>query len=192
MSAASREALRNSVALSVLLILGWQVLYWAIGEIALRSPTETLLFMVKFMGTDPFWPHLAETAKAFGTALLLAVVIGLTLGFGLGLNRFVSEVLEPILVAAYSIPKITLYPILLLMFGLGIAAKIAFGTIHGMVPIAIFTINAVRNVRPVSTSIAGSRGNASIRSHWKVGRWSNGRQTFAPALCCRSHPYSRS
>jgi NitT/TauT family transport system permease protein len=149
MSAASREALRNSAALSVLLIVVWQVLYWAIGEIALRSPTETLLYMVKFMGTSAFWPHLAETAKAFGTALLLAVVIGLTLGFGLGLNRFASEVLEPILVAAYSIPKITLYPILLLMFGLGSAAKIAFGTIHGVVPIAIFTINAVRNVRPV-------------------------------------------
>ncbi|WP_274519149.1 ABC transporter permease [Inquilinus limosus] len=46
-------------------------------------------------------------------------------------------------------PKITLYPILLLMFGLGISAKIAFGTIHGIIPVALFTISAVRNIRPV-------------------------------------------
>ena len=149
MSAASKEALRNAAALSAILIIGWQLIYWAVGEIALRSPAETLVFMARFMGTSAFWPHLAETVKAFGTALVLALAIGLAIGFGLGLNRFVSDVLEPVLVAAYSIPKITLYPILLLMFGLGIAAKIAFGTIHGVVPIAIFTINAVRNVRPV-------------------------------------------
>ena len=35
------------------------------------------------------------------------------------------------------------------MFGLGISAKIAFGVIHGVFPIAIFTMNAVRNVAPV-------------------------------------------
>jgi NitT/TauT family transport system permease protein len=58
------------------------------------------------------------------------------------------------LVAVYSIPKITLYPILLLMFGLGMSAKVAFGTIHGVIPIAIFTINAVRNVRPVLVKTA--------------------------------------
>ena len=53
------------------------------------------------------------------------------------------------LVALYSIPKITLYPILLLAFGLGMPAKIAFGAIHGIIPIALFTLNAVRNIKPV-------------------------------------------
>jgi NitT/TauT family transport system permease protein len=53
------------------------------------------------------------------------------------------------LVALYSLPKVTLYPIVLLSFGLGMPAKIAFGAIHGFIPIALFTINAVRNVRPI-------------------------------------------
>ena len=56
---------------------------------------------------------------------------------------------EPVLVALYPIPKVTLYPIVLLAFGLGMPAKIAYGAIHGFVPIALFTINGVRNVRPV-------------------------------------------
>ena len=46
-----------------------------------------------------------------------------------------GEVAEPILVALYSIPKITLYPVILLLFGLGISAKIAFGVIHGIIPV---------------------------------------------------------
>jgi NitT/TauT family transport system permease protein len=149
MSVASREALRHIFALTVLLLASWQVLYWSIGEIAMRSPAETVWFMAKLMSASSFWPHLVETTEAFALALLLAVLIGLSVGFGLGVNRFASDVLEPILVALYSIPKITLYPILLLIFGLGISAKVAFGTIHGVVPIALFTIHGVRNVRPV-------------------------------------------
>jgi len=54
-----------------------------------------------------------------------------------------------VLVALYSIPKITLYPVILLLFGLGISAKIAFGVIHGIIPVILFTMNAVRNMRPV-------------------------------------------
>ena len=53
------------------------------------------------------------------------------------------------LVALYSIPKITLYPIVLLAFGIGMPAKIAFGAIHGIVPVAIFALGAVRNLNPV-------------------------------------------
>ena len=57
MSAASREALRNIFALTVLLLASWQVLYWSIGEVAMRSPAETVWFMAKLMITSSFWPH---------------------------------------------------------------------------------------------------------------------------------------
>ena len=53
------------------------------------------------------------------------------------------------LVALYSIPKITLYPIVLLAFGIGMPAKIAFGALHGIVPVAILALSAVRNLNPV-------------------------------------------
>src|SRR4029079_9895715 len=53
------------------------------------------------------------------------------------------------LVALYSIPKITLYPIILLAFGIGISAKIAFGAVHGVIPVALFTLSAVRTIKPI-------------------------------------------
>ena len=39
-------------------------------------------------------------------------------------------------------------------FGIGMPAKIAFGAIHGVVPIAIFTLGAVRNLNPVYVKAA--------------------------------------
>ena len=71
------------------------------------------------------------------------------IGLALGAHRLAGEVTEPILAALYSIPKITLYPVILLLFGLGISAKIAFGVIHGIIPVILFTMNAVRNIRAV-------------------------------------------
>jgi NitT/TauT family transport system permease protein len=58
-------------------------------------------------------------------------------------------VAEPILVSLYTIPKVTLYPVMLLVFGLGLSAKVAFGVIHGMIPIVLFTLGAVKTLPPV-------------------------------------------
>jgi NitT/TauT family transport system permease protein len=137
----------------MLLILGlvalWQMLYLAAGDIALRSPLQTLGYSASLFSQASFWPHFEESMKAFAAAVAIAVVAGLAIGLLLGFHRLSGDVMEPMLVAVYSIPKVTLYPLLLLAFGLGLSAKIAFGAIHGIIPIALFTINAVRNVRPV-------------------------------------------
>lgn len=37
----------------------------------------------------------------------------------------------------------TLYPLILPVVGLGVPARIAFGTLHRIVPIAIFAMNAI-------------------------------------------------
>jgi NitT/TauT family transport system permease protein len=127
----------------------WQLVQWVVGPDVLSSPWATIVRAGELMATRTFWDHAAATAGAFGVATVIATVGGIALGLWLGLRRFAGDVADPILGTLYSIPKITLYPIILLLFGLGISAKIAFGVIHGVFPIAIFTMNAVRNVAPV-------------------------------------------
>lgn len=144
-----RRSLRNTLVLVTGLFVAWQLAYFVVGDVALRSPLQTLTFTVKMLQTDSFWENLVNTLQAFAAALVIAVVLGLAIGFALGLHRLSAEAMEPMLVAAYSIPKITLYPILLLTFGLGMSAKIAFGAIHGIIPVALFTLNAVRGIRPI-------------------------------------------
>jgi NitT/TauT family transport system permease protein len=127
----------------------WQLVHWAVGPDVLSSPWATILRAGELMATRAFWDHAAATTTAFGVAAVISILGGIALGLWLGLRRFAGDVADPILGTLYSIPKITLYPIILLLFGLGVSAKIAFGVIHGVFPIAIFTMNAVRNVAPV-------------------------------------------
>jgi NitT/TauT family transport system permease protein len=139
----------NILILVAVLLVAWQILFQIAGSQAMTPPVETFRTLAQLLTTETFWGHVEETSRAFFFALALAVLLGLVIGFWLGAHRFSSEVFEPILVAFYSIPKITLYPIILLAFGLGLPAKIAFGTIHGVVPVAIFTMGAVRDINPV-------------------------------------------
>ena len=143
-----RRTLRSALLVACLLA-AWQVLFWYAGSNALTAPLDTIATTVQLLASPTFYPHLIETAKAFVVALGIAVSCGVLIGFTLGLYRFASDVAEPVLVALYSIPKITLYPIVLLAFGIGMPAKIAFGAIHGVIPVAIFTLGAVRNLNPV-------------------------------------------
>jgi NitT/TauT family transport system permease protein len=161
-------ASRGPILLLFGLFIVWQGLYMATGDIALRSPMQTIAYAADLFSRPAFWPNFLETVKAFGAALAIAVAMGITIGMALGFSRLAGDVFEPVLVAVYSIPKVTLYPILLLVFGLGISAKIAFGAIHGIIPIALFTINAVRNVRPVLIKTGRVLKLSPWRMVWRV------------------------
>lgn len=135
------------LALAVLVF--WQGMHWWAGDEALTSPAETLRFAFTLLGRSNFYPHLWESLKALGYSLLIASLGGLALGIMLGAHKPSGQVMEPVLVGLYALPKVTLYPLVLLLFGLGLPAKVAFGALHGIIPVTIFTLNAVRNIRPV-------------------------------------------
>lgn len=143
------QAAWPSLALIVILVVLWQLVFMAAGPDALAPPGETVVFLWGEMQTPEFWGHVAATGAAFVIALLISIVLGLAIGLAVGLNRTATEVAEPLLLAGNSVPKIALYPIVLLVFGIGISAKIAFGAIHGVIPVAVFTMNACRNIPPV-------------------------------------------
>lgn len=153
---------------SILLILGiiatWQVLYWFAGDVALTSPATTAAHLWKLLGTVRFWEHAAETARAFGFAVLISLLGGVALGIMLGLNRTAGIVSEPILIALYSLPKVTLYPLVLLCFGLGMSAKVAFGAMHGLIPVTIFTMKAIMQIKPVLLRTA----HVMRLTHWQT------------------------
>lgn len=140
------RTLRGPLLLTVTLLVLWQVLHQWAGDTALTAPVPTLEHLWEMIGQKRFLPHVQETGLAFLQALAISWIGGVGIGVWLGGHKLSGEVAEPILVGLYSLPKITLYPVILLLFGLGMSAKVAFGALHGIIPVALFTMNAVRNV----------------------------------------------
>ena len=145
---------------SLLLIAAALLLWEAVGDwtqgVAVSGPAATFAYLSELMLTARFWDSAAATATAFVMAFMLSAVFGLLLGLMLGMWRFAGDVAEPVLAGFYTIPKVTLYPVVLLLFGLGVGAKVAFGVMHGLVPVTLFTVAAVRTLPPVLQRAARS------------------------------------
>ena len=136
------------VILAVVLAV-WLGLYAWAGDVAITPPLRTFEFAATLLARPNFWGHAGATLLAFAYAFSISAVGGVALGLVLGARRFAGDVAEPLLTSLYTIPKVTLYPVMLLIFGLGLSAKVAFGVIHGMVPVTLFALAAVKNLPPV-------------------------------------------
>jgi len=146
---ARRTRAFDAALLTLLMLAVWQAIgVWTKG-VAISPPSQTVAYLFDLLRTPMFWDHGAATMYAFLLAFLLSSLMGLLLGLIFGLHRFTGEVAEPILAGFYTIPKVTLYPVVLLLFGLGMSAKVAFGVMHGLVPMTLFTLGAVRGLSPV-------------------------------------------
>jgi NitT/TauT family transport system permease protein len=151
----------------------WALLAWWAGPEAISAPRETLARVVDYLGSAGFWRHARATGIAFGWACVLSLAGGAIIGMVLGSHRLAAEVGEPILGTLYSIPKVTLYPIILLIFGLSLSAKIAFGVLHGIFPVALLTIGAIRNTKQVYLKTARVLG---------LSRAETARRVLLPAI----------
>src|ERR1700743_402442 len=154
--------------LFVFAIAVWALLAHEVGPQVLTGPLDTTEYLAHLFLDPDFLGSIWETAKAFILALLVAWASGIIIGIALGAHRLSGEVAEPILVALYSIPKITLYPVILLLFGLSLSARVAFGAIHGVIPVVLFTMAAVSGIRPIYFRAAKALQLGPIATAWHI------------------------
>jgi NitT/TauT family transport system permease protein len=139
----------DTLIIFAVMLLAWQALHKVVGETALPGPLSTLIYLVHFVPTARFAESAWATLQAFILALILSYGIGLFIGVWMGVHRLSGAVGEPILISIYTLPKITLYPVVLLIFGLSLPGRVTFGAMHGVLPVALLTMNAIRNIPPV-------------------------------------------
>ena len=125
----------DTLIIAVVVLVVWKILHEIAGSTALPAPLATMAYLVHMVPTARFAENAAATLQAFGVWM--------------GAHRLSGAVGEPILVVIYSLPKITLYPVVLLIFGLGISGKVAFGAMHGILPVALLTMGAIRAIPQV-------------------------------------------
>jgi NitT/TauT family transport system permease protein len=145
---ATRRATDTLVVLLAML-LAWQGLHQYVGSTALPAPLPTLDYLAHFVFTPRFASNALATLTCFAYALALSYALGLLIGVWLGAHHLSGAVGEPILISLYTLPKITLYPVVLLIFGLALPGRVTFGAMHGVLPVVLLTMNAIRNIPPV-------------------------------------------
>ena len=142
---------------SVIVVIAlWALLARILGEDYLPGPVLTAQVMADGFRRGWLWNATLTTLSEIIPAFAIAAVVGLFLGVVLGLSRVWGEIFEPLILGVYAVPKVTLYPIFLLIFKVGAASKIAFGMFHGVFPVQIIAQAAIAHIRPVYLKVARS------------------------------------
>ncbi len=104
-----------------------------------------------------FWAALADgsllrhslvTLTEIALGLLLGLSAALLLGYLLGKNRTVEQVVAPYIVASQSVPIVALAPLLVIWFGSGLLSKVLVTALITFFPTLISTIVGLRGVDP--------------------------------------------
>jgi NitT/TauT family transport system permease protein len=161
--------LRRTVAIAALL-LAW--------EFAPRLGLVDKTFLVPFSQTLPalwdlakdgqLWTNtqasLVRSLTGFGVAILIAVPLGLFIGW----YRRLGELLNPLLELFRNTAAIALLPVFILILGIGETSKISIVVYACVWPILLNTVSAVRTVDPVLVKSARSLGLSPLRIFQKV------------------------
>ncbi len=135
------------VAVPVVGIAVWALVAGLANSSLIVGPGEALGQIIDILDSRRYQENLALTAQTVLVAFVLAVVLGGTVGFALGIAPFWLKAVGPVLQGIYSIPKVTIFPLFLVFLGLGIVSRTSFAFVHGFFPMVIIVMAATANLR---------------------------------------------
>lgn len=144
----------GSVSIAVAAVLLWWL--FSTMTFVIPAPTDTLGRLTDLIQQGGYWEHIRSTGVAAAAAFLLSVGIGTILGLLLGLTSWVRHIFGPAIVALNGVPKIVLYPVLLLLFGVGGTSKTMMGLLIGVFPVMMNVAGGLQSIPPIYRRLAES------------------------------------
>lgn len=144
-----------ALALLVILFLELAPRLGLVPRYILPPLSEVAVNLAKLFGEPTFWqetilPSIFAILLAFGMATVAGIVIGLITWQW----RPLRVALEPWLTVYYAIPLYALYPILVVMFGLGLVPVVGIGFSLAVVSVITATLDGLDSVPAVTLRLA--------------------------------------
>ena len=161
--------LRNSLAILVFLAL-WEILpeVHFVDPVFLPPFSSVLAALGSLAASGvlfkDIWASLVRALTGFG----LAVVVGVPLGLLVGWYKGVETFLDPLLQMFRQTSALALFPVFMLLFGIGEVSKTAIIFWGCLWPILINTISGVKTVEPLLIKLARSLVASPTKLFFKV------------------------
>lgn len=112
------------------------------------APSDIFLTLYKWTVSGELFFHLWITTQETLLGFLFGALGGGILGFLLGQWSSAARLLDPFIMAVYSLPKVALAPLLILWFGIGIEMKIILAAVIVFFLVFFNTYAGVKDVDP--------------------------------------------
>jgi NitT/TauT family transport system permease protein len=154
------------VVIVILLISGWQigadlgiidVFFWS-------KPSLIFATLLVFFTDGSAFADIVATTRSTLLGFALGTTIGSAIGLSFWWSRNYAAIMQPFLIVFESMPKLALAPLIILVFGLDLASKVAIATALTLVVSSLTTYAGVRAVDSDGERLFYSLG----ASRWQV------------------------
>jgi NitT/TauT family transport system permease protein len=154
--------------LALVLLALWELagqMHW-ISLTFFPPPSVIVATLYKLLGTGELPRHLGATMYRLLVALVWGGGLGLVLGMAMGYSTRLRAVLDPFVAALHPVPKLSLLPLIMLIFGIGWFSKALVVAVSTFFPMVISTMAGVRQIDTDYYDVAKVYG----ASRWRVFR----------------------
>lgn len=147
--------------------------FWQIGsetgfisDLVMPAPGEVLAAFHDLWITGKLWLHLGASLRRLALGWISGTILGIAVGFCIGLFSLVRSGAAPLVAAIFPIPKIALLPLFIIWFGIGEESKVGLILFGTFFPTVIATYGGVDNVDRTLIRM----GQAFNLSWWSIVR----------------------
>ncbi len=154
----------------LLLLVVWEALS-RLGVLDARffpAPTAIVETFVNLLVSGQLVTDILMTLSRIAVGFVLGAIPGVLLGLLLGSVRSVRLLLEPVFSSLLPIPKVAIYPLLLLIFGLGETSKYVIVAIGVFFYLFFNTMSGVMQTPPLFDDVARANGASRIQRRLTV------------------------
>lgn len=131
-----KNVITKSVGVMFFMLL-WQAASWMGNAKLFPGIDKILINFYHLLASKELFVHGWATLSKGLSGLLIATLLGSVIGIICAKNRTVDAAMHPIVSFLYPIPKLALYPIVILVFGLGSSSKITQVALECFFPIFV-------------------------------------------------------
>lgn len=147
-------------ALPVILLVAWE---WGsrvglVSPMFFPAPTTIAGTLVSLAASGRLGTDLGATLGRVAIGLSIGVGLGLPLGLLMGWKPRLRVLVDPMVAATHALPKIAMYPILMVLFGIGDGSRVALIALGAFFPMLINAMSGVRQIEPRFFEVAESYG----------------------------------
>lgn len=151
----SRETLVAVLSPALLLLL-WEISARAgfVDQRILPPPTTVIFTIYDLLTRGDLVRDIRDTLMRFLAGMALGILPGIFLGLTMGLFKWVGIALHPIVAALYNVPRIALFPLVLIFVGLNETSNVLMISLAPFFTMLITAMGAVQNVDQVYRDVA--------------------------------------
>jgi NitT/TauT family transport system permease protein len=139
-----------------------------VNPLFISSPSQIVVQLWAWIGNGSLFYHASITATEAFVGFLIGAAADMTLGVLLGRSKNLADLLNPFIIAFYSLPKIALAPLFIIWFGIGMDMKIVLTAAVVFFLVFLNTYTGVRGVSPELVAILRLMGANEGHVLWKV------------------------